>query len=55
MSHVARLFVDAPLHAGATVPLPDGQSKYLLRVMRLTDGARIRAFNGRDGEWTCRL
>jgi len=55
MSHVARLYVDAPLQAGTAVSLPDGQSKYLLRVMRLTEGAQIRAFNGQDGEWTCRL
>ena len=55
MSHIARLFVDADLSEGAPVPLEEGQSKYLLRVMRLEAGAILRAFNGRDGEWRCRL
>lgn len=55
MSHVARLFVDADLSQGVPVPLEERQSKYLLRVMRLEAGAILRAFNGRDGEWRCRL
>lgn len=55
MSHIARLFVDQPLASGTAVLLPDGQSKYLVRVMRLSDGATVRAFNGQDGEWRCRL
>lgn len=55
MSHVARLFVDQPLEQGAAVALPEAQSKYLLRVMRLTEGAQVRVFNGEDGEWRCSL
>lgn len=55
MSHIARLFVDQPLHAQQAVSLPDAQSKYLLRVMRLSEGAQVRVFNGADGEWRCRL
>lgn len=55
MSHIARLFVDVSLTQDQPVRLPDGQSKYLLRVMRLTDGAQVRAFNGEDGEWSCTL
>lgn len=55
MSHIARLFVDTPLQAGAAVRLPEAQSKYLLRVMRLVAGAHVRVFNGKDGEWLCDL
>lgn len=55
MSHVARLFIDHPLTRGTTVYLPEGQSKYLIRVMRLPAGATVRAFNGVDGEWVCTL
>ncbi len=55
MSHIPRLFVDQPLQAGHDIGLPDAQSKYLLRVMRLDAGATVRAFNGQDGEWRCTL
>ncbi|MCR9077985.1 MAG: 16S rRNA (uracil(1498)-N(3))-methyltransferase [Hyphomonadaceae bacterium] len=55
MSHIARIFVEQPLASARAIPLPEGQSKYLLRVMRLTEGARVRAFNGEDGEWACVL
>ena len=46
-----RLFVEAPLAAGATVALASGQVHYLRNVMRRKPGDRIRLFNGRDGEW----
>jgi len=55
MSHIPRLYVEPDLQEGQDISLPDAQSKYLLRVMRLTDGAMVRAFNGRDGEWRCAL
>ncbi|MEO1642635.1 MAG: 16S rRNA (uracil(1498)-N(3))-methyltransferase [Pseudomonadota bacterium] len=55
MSHIARLFVESDLCEGVVAPLDEGQSKYLLRVMRLEDGAVLRAFNGRDGEWRSAL
>lgn len=55
MSHIARLFVDVPLQEGAEIVLPEAQSKYLVRVMRMSDGAVVRAFNGFDGEWQCEL
>jgi 16S rRNA (uracil1498-N3)-methyltransferase len=50
-----RLYVDHPLGAGQSVPLAEGQAHYLTGVMRLTEGAEVMAFNGRDGEWLCRL
>jgi 16S rRNA (uracil1498-N3)-methyltransferase len=46
-----RLFVDAPLTAGATVALAREQANYLLNVLRLERGAPVLVFNGRDGEW----
>jgi 16S rRNA (uracil1498-N3)-methyltransferase len=50
-----RLFVDAPLAAGATVALDAGQAHYLATVLRLKAGHRVLAFNGRDGEWSATL
>jgi 16S rRNA (uracil1498-N3)-methyltransferase len=46
-----RLFVDAPLSAGATVALERDQSNYLGNVLRLAAGATVLVFNGHDGEW----
>ena len=46
-----RLFVDAPLAAGATVALARDQSNYLGNVLRLAAGATVLVFNGSDGEW----
>ena len=46
-----RLFVRAALEAGAPVVLDAAQAHYLRHVMRQAPGARVRLFNGRDGEW----
>src|SRR5216684_5704144 len=46
-----RLFVDAALAPGASVPLERSQSNYLGNVLRLAAGGTILVFNGRDGEW----
>src|SRR6478609_7671527 len=46
-----RLFVDAPLAQDGRVELDRDQSNYLGNVLRLTAGAEVLAFNGRDGEW----
>ena len=46
-----RLFIDARLAAGETVELEHSQSNYLGNVLRLSAGATILVFNGRDGEW----
>src|SRR5262249_39185032 len=46
-----RLFVDADLENGASVPLAREQSNYLGNVLRLSAGDTILTFNGRDGEW----
>ncbi|GIX15619.1 MAG: ribosomal RNA small subunit methyltransferase E [Paracoccaceae bacterium] len=50
-----RLFVDAPLAAERVLALDRGQAHYLGTVMRLAPGARIRVFNGRDGEWIAEI
>ena len=50
-----RLFVDAPLAAGAGVPLDRDQANYLGNVLRLGSGASVLAFNGRDGEWQAEI
>src|SRR5580704_13427276 len=50
-----RLFVNAPLKAGATVALERDQSNYLGNVLRLKAGATILVFNGRDGEWQAQI
>jgi 16S rRNA (uracil1498-N3)-methyltransferase len=46
-----RLFVDATLAAGSSVPLDRNQGNYLGNVLRLTAGDPVLVFNGRDGEW----
>jgi len=46
-----RLFVSAPLEAGALVGLDRPQAHYLAHVLRLNAGAGVLTFNGRDGEW----
>ena len=50
-----RLFVDAPLGSGQTVPLDREQANYLGNVLRLKPGADVLVFNGRDGEWRAQL
>ncbi len=46
-----RLFVPNDLSAGAGVVPTVDQSRYLTSVMRLSVGAELFLFNGRDGEW----
>ncbi len=50
-----RLFIDHPLAAGQPVPLDPGQAHYLGSVMRLSPGAAVEVFNGRDGAWSARI
>lgn len=51
----SRLMVDVLLSANAIVTLNPDQSHYIARVMRLQQGAHLRLFNGRDGEWSARI
>jgi 16S rRNA (uracil1498-N3)-methyltransferase len=50
-----RLYVDQPLGLGQAVRLSPDQTHYLVGVMRLTAGASVLLFNGRDGEWRATL
>jgi 16S rRNA (uracil1498-N3)-methyltransferase len=50
-----RLYVDQPLAPGQAVRLSPDQAHYLTGVMRLSAGAAILLFNGRDGEWRATL
>lgn len=51
MTAKIRLYVDAALSEGQTVPLTKEQAHYLFGVMRLGTGAHVALFNGRDGEY----
>ena len=51
----ARLYIDAPLAAGAVIALASDQMHYLLHVLRLTHGAAIGVFNGVDGEFNASI
>ncbi|MBB5752313.1 16S rRNA (uracil(1498)-N(3))-methyltransferase [Prosthecomicrobium pneumaticum] len=46
-----RLFLDADLAIGATLPLDRDQANYLVTVLRMRPGESLLVFNGRDGEW----
>jgi 16S rRNA (uracil1498-N3)-methyltransferase len=50
-----RLYVDAPLAAGARLPASREHWTYLTSVLRLREGDEALLFNGRDGEWRARL
>ena len=50
-----RLHLDEPLAADALLGLGDQQGRYLSQVMRLREGAALRLFNSRDGEWAAVL
>jgi len=51
IARAPRLLVEADLAPGSEIACERGQANYLVNVMRLREGARIRIFNGRDGEW----
>ncbi len=51
MSAKIRLYVDHPLGPGQSLTLDKAQAHYLFGVMRLSVGAGVLVFNGRDGEW----
>lgn len=55
MSPRIRLHVDQPFASGQALALPEAQAHYLVSVMRQGEGAEIRVFNGRDGEWAARI
>jgi 16S rRNA (uracil1498-N3)-methyltransferase len=50
-----RLYVDAPLAAGAAIALDTARGHYLRNVLRREKGASVLLFNGRDGEWLAEI
>jgi 16S rRNA (uracil1498-N3)-methyltransferase len=48
----ARLFVEAPLALGASLALDSDRAHYVTTVLRQQTGAKLRLFNGRDGEFS---
>ncbi|MCY3878703.1 MAG: 16S rRNA (uracil(1498)-N(3))-methyltransferase [Rhodobacteraceae bacterium] len=50
-----RLFVEHRLATAQRITLSAAQTHYLTRVMRLKTGSDVILFNGRDGEWACRI
>jgi 16S rRNA (uracil1498-N3)-methyltransferase len=50
-----RLYVEAPLTAGATLRLERDHTNYLLTVLRMKTGDALVVFNGRDGAWMARI
>ena len=55
LARIPRLYVEARLAPGATVPLTRQQAHYVGNVMRLKAGDALRLFNGRDGEYLCTI
>jgi 16S rRNA (uracil1498-N3)-methyltransferase len=50
-----RLFVPDDLQIGTPIVIAEAQAHYVANVMRLSVGDHLRAFNGRDGEWSMRI
>src|SRR5215831_1869287 len=50
-----RLFVPDRLSGGVGIVPDEGQTHYLLHVMRAREGTRVLLFNGTDGEWRALL
>ena len=55
MSTVPRLYIPAPLVAGATIDATAPQAHHLGTVLRRSAGDPVQLFNGRDGEWDARI
>jgi len=55
MSGSIRLFVTAPLAAGAEIAATAAQAHHLGVVMRRAVGDSVVLFNGTDGEWAARI
>ena len=52
---VRRFHLARELAVDGRFELPTETAHYLLRVLRLPDGAEVRAFNGAAGDWIARL
>lgn len=54
-SGATRLHVPEPLAEGGRVDASPEQAHQLRSVLRLGEGDTVKLFNGRDGEWRCRI
>lgn len=52
---LTRCHVDLPLHAGATLALPEHAASHLVRVLRLREGDPCVLFNGDGHDYPARL
>ncbi|GAA4660707.1 16S rRNA (uracil(1498)-N(3))-methyltransferase [Bartonella pachyuromydis] len=50
-----RLFIRQPLALNEEIKIEGEQASYLVRVLRMQEGAEILLFNGQDGEWLAKL
>jgi 16S rRNA (uracil1498-N3)-methyltransferase len=50
-----RLYVDAPLAAGARITLPEAAAHHAAHALRLRAGEAVVLFNGRGGEYAARI
>ncbi|WP_455481010.1 16S rRNA (uracil(1498)-N(3))-methyltransferase [Bartonella sp. B12(2025)] len=50
-----RLFIRQPLALNEEIMIKGAQASYLVRVLRMKEGAGILLFNGQDGEWLAKL
>lgn len=50
-----RLYVSADLSQNTPIEATPEQFNYLANVLRMTEGANVLLFNGRDGEWQAGL
>ena len=50
-----RLWIEDDLGQGASLGLDHARSHFLRSVLRLSRGAAVAVFNGRDGEWLARI
>ena len=52
---IPRLFVANDIEADAEMALAPAQAHYLMHVLRLSEGAEILAFDGKNGEWRAEI
>lgn len=52
---IPRLYITESLKENSILTLEDEQFHYLKNVLRLSEAAKIKLFNGRDGEWEAEL
>ncbi|MET3589312.1 16S rRNA (uracil1498-N3)-methyltransferase [Bartonella silvatica] len=50
-----RLFIQQALTLNKKIKIDGAQASYLIRVLRMQEGAEILLFNGQDGEWLAKL